>query len=62
MIHWDKQNVHTHVREHSTIRGAMNDYVSFDQLDKMSDRDKEQSNKPDNPLPPQSIRKLRKYQ
>lgn len=37
----------------------MSDYVSFDQLDKMSDRDKEQSNKPDNLLPPQSIRKSR---
>lgn len=37
----------------------MSDYVSFDQLDKMSDRDKEQSNKPDNPLQPQGIRKLR---
>lgn len=45
-----------YVREHSTIRGAMCDYVSFHQLDKMSDRDKEQSNKPDNPLPSQSIR------
>lgn len=48
-----------YVREHSTIRGAMSDYVSFDQLDKMSDRDKEQSNKPDNLLPPRSIRKSR---
>lgn len=35
----------------------MNDYVLFDQLVKMSDRDKEQSNKPDTPLPPPIIRK-----
>ncbi|XP_065944078.1 uncharacterized protein [Magallana gigas] len=54
-----REYTENYVREHSTIRGAMSDYVSFDKLDKMSDRDKEQSNKPDNPLPPQSIRKLR---
>lgn len=45
-----------YVREHFTIPGAMSDYVSFDQLDRMSDRDQEQNKKPDNPLPSQSIR------
>lgn len=39
----------------------MSDYVLFDKLDKMSDWDKEQSNKFDNFLLFQSIRKLREF-
>lgn len=47
------------MREHSTIRGAISEYVLFDKLDEMSDQNKKESNKPDNPLPYQSIRKSR---